>query len=100
MARKILQAMLALTLALGIAGSLSDPAEAGRRGRAAGIAAGIIGLGILGYYAHERDRHYYRECYSGPERCGWRGRRCFYNDYGDYECRGGRYTCRHEEYCD
>ncbi len=101
MVKKITQSLLALTLALGVVVSSMQPAEAGRGGRfAAGVAAGIIGLGLLGAYGHARDRHYDRECYPGPERCGWVRRRCFYNHYGDYVCRGGRYTCWRDEYCD
>ncbi len=97
---------LAAIVGVAVVASPMQPAEAGRGGRfAAGIAAGIIGLGLLGAYAHGRDRDYYddrdnRECYRGPERCGWVKRRCFENDYGDVVCRGGRYTCWRENYCD
>jgi hypothetical protein len=108
MLKKLLSSMMVLTLALGVMASTHEPAEAGHRGRiGAGIAAGIIGLGILGAYAHARDGYYYddyrygaRECYPGPERCGYTRRRCFYNSWGDYVCRRGEYRCWHETYCD
>lgn len=80
-----------------------NQAEAGRgRGVGLGIAAGIIGLGVLGAYAHARDREYSNTggCYKGPERCAWRDRHCFENRYGDYVCRGGRYSCYRPTYCD
>ncbi len=105
MMKKIMQALMALTLVVGVAASSIQPAEAHRSGRgvAAGVAAGIIGLGILGAYAHSRDREYYRasgECYPGPEECGWKNRRCFTNSWGDRVCRGGRWTCWRPTYCD
>lgn len=106
MIKKLIQSLMALTLVVGIGAASVQPAEA-RGGRAAaGIAAGIIGLGILGAYAHARDREYYREreyvreCHPGPEECGWRGRRCFTNSWGDTVCRGGRWTCWRPTYCD
>ncbi len=88
MLKKLMASLLAITLAFGaVMTTNTAPAEAGRGGRvAAGIAAGIIGLGVLGAYAHARDRHYdrgYRAydevCYKGPKECGWVGRRCFEN---------------------
>ncbi len=107
MLKKLLGGVLAITLAFGAVASTYQPAEAGHRGRvAAGVAAGIIGLGILGAYAHARDRHYYRgysrvrECYPGPERCGYTRRRCFYNSWGDYVCRRGKYRCWRDTICD
>lgn len=105
MIKKLMHALLALTLVTGLTAASIQPAEAGRGGRvAAGIAAGIIGLGILGAYSHARDRDdYYRargECYPGPEECGWRNRRCFTNSWGDRVCRGGRWTCWRPTYCD
>lgn len=109
MIRKLMHAMLALTLVTGSIAASIQPAEAGRGGRtAAGIAAGIIGLGILGAYAHSRDRdEYYRddyyrdaECYPGPEECGWTRRRCYTDSWGDTVCRGGRWVCSRPTYCD
>lgn len=104
MMKKLMNALMALSLIAGVTASSIQPAEAGRGGRvAAGIAAGIIGLGLLGAYGHARDRDYYRaggECYPGPEECGWRNRRCFTNSWGDTVCRGGRWTCWRPTYCD
>ncbi len=104
MMKKITNALMAACLVAGMTASSIQPAEAGRGGRvAAGVAAGIIGLGLLGAYANARDRDYYRhagECYPGPEECGWRNRRCFTNSWGDTVCRGGRWTCWRPTYCD
>jgi hypothetical protein len=105
MMKKLINAVMALALIVGVGISTMQPAEAhGRGGRvAAGVAAGIIGLGILGAYGHARDREYYRaggDCYPGPEECGWRDRRCFENRYGEMVCRGGRWTCWRPTYCD
>lgn len=64
------------------------PAAEARGGRTAGIVAGtIIGLGVLGAYAHARDRGYHRSCYEGRERCKVVGERCWYNRYGEYRCK-------------
>lgn len=101
MLKKIGSCLVALTLAVGVVASSIQPAEAGHRGNfAAGVAAGVIGLGVLGAYAHAREREYYPRCHLGPEECGWRGRHCFENRYGEHVCRGGRYTCWRREYCD
>lgn len=105
--KKLINALMALTMALGVTASSVGTAEARHgRGLAVGIAAGIIGLGIAGAIANENRygrRHYYRssdECYPGPEQCGWTNRRCFVNSWGDRVCRGGRYTCWRPTYCD
>lgn len=104
MLKKIMGSLMAVMLAFGTVMASTPPAEAGHGGRvAAGIAAGIIGLGVLGAYAHARDRHYrdYDEvCYKGPRECGWVGRRCFSNRYGETVCRGGRWTCWRDTHCD
>lgn len=105
MIKKFMHALMAVVLVAGFAASTVQPAEAGRGGRvAAGVAAGIIGLGLLGAYSHARDRDYYYEsrerCYPGPEECGWKNRRCFENRYGETICRGGRWTCWRPTYCD
>jgi hypothetical protein len=110
MIKKILHPLMALVLAAGLASATVQEAEAGRgRGIAAGVAAGIIGLGILGAAASARGRggYYYDdygppepECYPGPRRCGWENRRCFENRYGDVVCRGGDYVCRRPMICD
>lgn len=102
MNQRIVHLAVAATMATGLALSSVQPAEAGRGGRvAAGIAAGIIGLGILGAYANSRERRYYEPaCYRGPRRCRWVGRRCWHDRYGDYICRQGRRRCWRPVYCD
>lgn len=105
MLKTFMASLLAFTLAFGaVMTTTTTPAEAGRGGRvAAGVAAGIIGLGVLGAYAHARDRHYraYDEvCYRGPRECGWVGRRCFVNRWGEDVCRGGRWTCWRDTVCE
>ncbi|MGQ0673778.1 MAG: hypothetical protein ACT4N2_13005 [Hyphomicrobium sp.] len=101
MATALVAGVMATTLVSSI-----EPAEARRgRGIALGVAAGIIGLGVAAAIANDRrgPRYYYRShggCYPGPEQCGWSNRRCFYNNWGDYVCRGGRYTCWRPTYCD
>jgi hypothetical protein len=93
--KKLLSAVTALTLALGVVASSSEPAEAGRGGRiAAGVAAGVIGLGILGAYAHARDRHYYAgSCYRVGGGCYWKEGHCWYNRWGERHCRRGYRVC-------
>jgi hypothetical protein len=111
MIKQILRPLMALVLAAGLACATVQEAEAGRgRGIAAGVAAGIIGLGILGAAASARGRggYYYDDydygpepaCYRGPRRCGWENRRCFENRYGDLVCRGGDYVCTRPLICD
>ncbi len=105
MLKKFTHALMALTLALGFAMSSANDAEARRGGGVAlGVAAGIIGLGLLGaaarsdgYYADYDDGGY---CHRGPRECHWSGRRCFENEYGDTVCRGGRYLCERQVVCD
>jgi hypothetical protein len=100
MIRKLVHVLLALSLAIGIGAATAQPADA-RGGRTAAFVGGtILGLGIMGAYAHARDHAYYGGCYKGPLRCERVGRRCFYNRYGDYVCRGGREHCYRETYCD
>lgn len=107
--------LLTLTLLVSLSTSSymtvgADTAQAGHRGSlAAGIAGGLIGLGLLSAYAHARDHVYYRGhdyerypevCHRGPRECGWVGRRCFENPWGEVICRGGRWSCWRETYCD
>lgn len=104
MFKKLMSALMAVALAIGVGFSTTQPAEARRgAGVAAGVAAGIIGLGVLGAYAHARDRAYYDgygpACYQGPRECRWTGRVCRYNYYGDYVCRGGHYQCYRPTIC-
>jgi hypothetical protein len=101
MLRKIAHLSMAATFVAGIGAISVQPAEAGRGGNfAAGVAAGVIGLGLLGAYAHARDRYYAGGCYRGPSRCEWRPGRCYYNDYGERICRRGYEHCYRPTYCD
>ena len=101
MLRKILHPLMALTLAAGMASVTLHDAEAGRGGRvAAGVAAGIIGLGILGAAAHRGGYYYDDGCYRGRLRCRWEGGRCFENRYGEEVCRGGERVCHRPLICD
>lgn len=102
MMKTVASALLALTLVAGATVATVTEAEAGRGGRvAAGVAAGIIGLGILGAAAEARgDRYYEDACYPGREECRWKPRRCFENEYGDEVCRGGHYKCWRPTVCD
>ena len=109
MLKNLMASLLAITLVFGATmTAYTAPAEAGRGGRvAAGIAAGIIGLGVLGAVANARDRHHYSRyrgyeevCYKGRRECGWVGRRCFENRYGEEICRGGRWTCWRDTICE
>jgi hypothetical protein len=92
---------LALALTAGATVALAPAAEARRGYRTAGIVAGtIIGLGVLGAYAHSRERHYYhRSCYPGRQRCEVVGQRCWYTRYGEYTCRDD-VRCWRPTYCD
>ncbi len=90
MLNKLKYVGLALAVVAGSSIALSPAAEARRGYRTGGIVAGtIIGLGVLGAYAHarERDRHYSRECYPGRQRGDVVGQRCWYNRYGEYVCK-------------
>lgn len=106
MRKKITQALVALTLILGMGAALSQPAEAHRRGGgavAAGVAVGaLLGLGIAGAYAGPRYHSpaYGPECYRGPRQCGWAGRSCYRNAYGEPICRGGEWRCWRPTICD
>jgi hypothetical protein len=104
---KIMHLLLALVLGAGISVTSADKAQAEHgAGIAAGVAAGIIGLGILGATAGARRDYYYDAydappaCYHGPRTCTWEHRYCFENNYGDYVCRGGDYICRRPLICE
>ena len=71
-----------------------------RGGRVAGAVAGtIIGLGILGAYAANREPGYYRSCYPGRQVCDTVGQRCWYNRYGEYVCKDD-VRCYRPRVCD
>jgi hypothetical protein len=102
MMKKVMQSAAALALVAGVLAATTQQAEAHRRGGgvAAGIAIGtILGLGIAGAYAGPR---YYDgpACYRGPRQCGYVGRSCWYNSYGERICRGGEYRCWRPEVCE
>ncbi|HXF54956.1 MAG TPA: hypothetical protein VNK52_12600 [Hyphomicrobiaceae bacterium] len=101
MLKKVTHAVMAVALAAGLAASSVEPAEAGRGGRiAAGVAAGIITLGVLGALSSRGHAYYGPVCYEGPRECHWTGRSCYYNRWGEYVCRGGRYHCYRPTICD
>ncbi len=93
--KKLLHATAALALVAAAAVTPVAPAEA-RGGRvAAGVVAGtIIGLGIAGAYARDRDY-----CYEGRRRCEVVGQRCHYNRWGEYVCRDD-VRCWRPRHCD
>ncbi len=102
MITKLKLSSLALVLAAGASIALAPVAEARRGNNAAGIVAGtIIGLGVLGAYAHARERNhgYSRSCYPGRQRCDVVGQRCWYNRYGEYMCKDD-VRCYRPTHCD
>lgn len=115
MMKKIVSVLAAIAMLAGVLAVTSDDAQAyGRRGGggvAAGVAIGtILGLGIAGAYAGQRyygpgpGPAYYADvppgCYRGPRQCGWSGRRCWVDRYGDQVCRGGEWRCWRPTLCD
>jgi hypothetical protein len=105
MLKKLMTLVLAATFALGTLATTTEQAEARRgAGIAAGVAAGIIGLGILGAAANA-NRYYgpgygYRPaCYLGPRECHYAGGRCWYNRFGEYVCGRGAYRCYRPTIC-
>jgi hypothetical protein len=105
---KITRATVVLALILGLgAAATSHPAEAGRdTSLAAGVAVGtLLGLGIAGAYAGPRyyypgPAYYGPGCYPGPRQCGWAGRSCWRDPYGELVCHGGEWRCWHPSICD
>lgn len=111
MMKKIVSMLAAIAMLAGVLAVTTDEAQARGRGGnvAAGVAIGtILGLGIAGAYAGDR---YYRSgpayyadtppgCYRGPRECGWSGRRCWIDRYGDQVCRGGEWRCWRPTICD
>jgi hypothetical protein len=105
MFKTITHASMALMMGFGALVSTAPQAEARHgAGVAVGVAAGLIGLGILGAAANARGRYNYvdegQECYRGPRECHWSGRRCFENRWGDTVCRGGNYICERPLICE
>lgn len=95
---------MATVLAVGSTAATIEPAHAGGRGVATGIAAGIVTLGVLGALssAHAdgyRERVYGESCYYGPREC-YRRERCYINDFGDRICRQGEMVCSRRRVCD
>jgi hypothetical protein len=102
---------LAAAVVLSAGAPTSTPAEAGRGGRvAAGLFAGLVAGSILGGYAYARPRYVYGytgygaydgpRCYRGPRQCDWAGRRCGYDQFGDYGCSAGEWRCWRPTICD
>jgi|LNFM01.1.fsa_nt_gb hypothetical protein len=102
MLKKVMTVALATSLLAATTFATTTEAEAHRRGGhvAGAIAGTIIGLGVLGAYAHSRDRGYYsRSCYEGRRRCDVVGQRCWYNRYGEYRCKDD-VRCYRPTHCD
>jgi hypothetical protein len=102
MFKKLTSLAMAAVMMAGLSLGAVQPAQArDGRGVGVGIAAGIIGLGILGAAASARGDGYQRSsCYKGREECAWSDRHCFENRYGDTVCRGGVYRCYRPTICD
>ena len=107
---KTANALVMLVMTAGMAFSAAPQAQAHDHGGVGlGIAAGIIGLGVLGAAAsaHERSdsphvysRYDHDACYYGPRECHWTNRSCYENGQGDTVCRGGRETCERPLICE
>ena len=102
--RSLIKPVFALAVATGLMAANAAPASADYWGHgpgfAAGVAAGIIGLGIIGAEA-ARDRPYYgAACYPGPLECHMVEPPCFHNENGDYVCPRPERRCFHRQYCD
>ncbi len=66
-------------------------------GYAAGVAAGIIGLGIIGLAA--RDHYYNAGCHPGPLECHDMAPPCYPDAYGHPICPPPAQRCFRREYC-
>jgi hypothetical protein len=89
MLKKIVPALVAAAFAVGSTVATVQPAEAGRGARIGlGVAAGVIGLGVLGAYARP-----YGSCYRVGGGCHWREGSCYINRNGDEVCRRGYKVC-------
>lgn len=94
--------VVALCLVTAFIAAHTEPAEA-RRGRgaafAAGVATGIIGMGIIG--AVEAERRYARgECYRGRRICEYVEPECYENRHGDLICPAPEKQCYRPLICD
>ena len=107
MRKTITHALLALSLAVAVGATSVGSVDAHGRGNvAAGVAVGtLLGLGIAGAYAGPRyygygPAYHGPGCYPGPRQCGWAGRRCWRDAYGEPICRGGEWRCWRPAICD
>jgi hypothetical protein len=105
MKSKIVQGAAVLALVAGLFAASTEQADAYGRGRGGGVAAGlavgtILGLGIAGAYAGPRYYHDEPGCYPGPRQCGYVGRSCWFNRFGERVCGGGEYRCWRPTVCD
>ena len=100
MLKQITRAGLSLALLGAAALSTATTADARSGRHAAGIGGGtIIGLGVLGAYAHARERGHYRSCYPGRRHCEVVGQRCWYTRHGEYVCKDD-VRCYRPRVCD
>jgi hypothetical protein len=102
--KTFIKLLAALGLAIAISAIPTHEAEA-RKGRgaafAAGVAAGIIGLGIIGAAeADARARYGGGHCYKGRRVCDVVERDCFYNRAGDLICPAPERRCYRPTICD
>ena len=67
-------------------------------GLAAGVAAGILGLGIIGAAAAEHERYYANGCDPGPLECHTFEKSCFHDEYGEYVCPPPARRCLHRSF--
>ena len=104
---KSFRSLIAFAVTCGLAFAGVPRAEAHDGGGVGlGIAAGIIGLGVLGaaaapypYYGPRYYSRYDDRCYYGSRECHVTERHCFENDYGDTVCRGGHEVCDRPVIC-
>jgi hypothetical protein len=99
--RSAVLAVTAVFISAGVA-----PASAHDNGAAfgAGVAAGILGLGVLGAMEADRERDYYSNygpsCRPGPLECRTYGAPCFHDEYGAYICPPPERHCFRRPICD
>ncbi len=102
--RSWMKPVLALAMAAGLLTAHAGPASADHwdhgPGFGAGLAAGIIGLGILSAEAARDHAYYGAYCHPGPVVCRMFEAPCFHNDYGDYVCPPPERRCFRRQFCD